>query len=183
MKLMCLHYHNISISVNDFIDYYLDKGEMYYKGNKLFAPHPNDKFVGSPYDDNSYGCYEPVIEKALNKVISKKNLNDFEVKNLTDVPMEDIITDYIDNDLPVIFWATINFLPYRDGGKWFITETGKEFRWRANEHCLLLVGYNQTHYIFNDPWDNHGVIGYEKELVEQRHKEQYSMAVVIKKKE
>ena len=181
--VMCLRYHKIDITVDEFIDNYLDKGDMYFKGNKRYAPDPNVKFVGSPYDSHSYGCYEPVIEKALNKIITSENLNNFEVKNLNEVPMENLISDYIDKDFPVIFWATINFVPSEKGGKWFVPETEKEFQWISHEHYLLLVGYNEIHYIFNDPWDNHGVIGYEKKLVEQRHKEEYSMAVAIVKKE
>ena len=30
---------------------------------------------------------------------------------------------------------------------------------------------------FNDPYDNNGVIGYERELVEKRHAAQHSMAI------
>ena len=37
-------------------------------------------------------------------------------------------------------------------------------------------------YVFNDPWHNHGQIGYNKKLVERNHKDQYSMAVALVKK-
>ena len=182
--IMCLHYFNFSITVNEFIDNYLDLGDMYYKGNKLFAPHPNDKFIGSPYDSHSYGCYGHVIEKALNKIIIEKGLNDsYEVRNLKDVPLDIIIKDYIDNDIPVIFWATMNLRPTILTTKWFVPETGEEYQWRGREHCLLLVGYDneEQKYIFNDPWENNGIIGYDMKLVEQRHEEQFSMAVALVK--
>ena len=182
--IMCLHYFGINITVNEFVDNYLDRGELYYKGNKLFAPHPDDKFIGSPYDEHSYGCYGHVIEKALNKLLIEKELNDtYEVRNLRDVPMETIIKDYIDNDIPVIFWATMGLLPTRLTTKWFVPETGEEYQWRGNEHCLLLVGYDEEEetYIFNDPLTDHAAIEYNKTLVEERHKEQYSMAVALVK--
>ena len=182
--VMCLKYFGFNITVNEFIDDYLDKGEIYYENNQMFAPDPNDKFVGSPYDGNSYGCYEPVITKALNRIlIDKEKDSEFEIKNLTNVPMKTIIKEYIDKDIPVIFWSTINLLPMRLTSIWTIPETGKQFQWRANEHCLLLVGYDneESKYYFNDPWDNHGVIGYDMYTVEQRHKEQYSMAVALVK--
>lgn len=41
---------------------------------------------------------------------------------------------------------------------------------------MLLVGYDEKKYYFNDPYDNNGVIGYERELVEKRHAAQHSMA-------
>ena len=181
--VMCLKYHQIDITPNDFIDNYLEKGIFYYKNGQLFAPNPNDKFVGSPYDENSYGCYEGVIEKALKKLVSEKNLN-FDVKNLTNVPMNEIISNYIDKDIPVIFWATIDMKQFFNGSIWIVPETGEKFQWRAREHCLLLVGYDNEKdgYYFNDPWDNHGTILYNKALVETRHKEQYSMAVALVKK-
>ena len=179
--IMCLHYWKINITPEEFIDKYLDKGIFYFKNGRLFAPHPSDKFVGSPYDDNSYGCYEPVIEKTLNKLISDKNLN-YEVKNLTGVEMDKIISDYIGKDIPAIFWATIDMKQYFNGSIWTIPETGEKFQWRAREHCLLLVGYNDNEYVFNDPWHNHGQIGYNKKLVERNHKDQYSMAVALVKK-
>ena len=183
--VICLNYHNIDISVNDFIDHYLEKGEMFSKDNKLYAPDPNDKFIGSPYDKHSYGCYSPVIEKALKNLIIHMNLdNAYEVKNLNGVSMDSLIKDYIDNDIPVIFWGTMDFRPHFDGTKWLVPETEKEITWIAREHCLLLVGYDYTgkKYYFNDPWKNHGVIGYDMELVEKRHKELLSMALAIVKK-
>ena len=179
--VMCLKYHEIDITPEDFIDNYLEKGIFYYKNGQLFAPNPNDKFVGSPYDGNSYGCYEGVIEKALNKLVSEKNL-DFEVKNLTNVPMDELISNYIEKNIPVIFWATIDMKPFFNGSIWVVPETGEKFQWRAREHCLLLVGYDNDGYYFNDPWNNHGTILYDKKLVETRHKEQYSMAVALVKK-
>ena len=179
--IMCLHYNNITITPEDFIDNYLDKGIFYYKNGQLFGPNPKEKFVGSPYDENSYGCYEPVITRALNKLITDKNLN-YEVKNLTDLPMKDIIEEYIDKDVPVIFWASMYMLPYIHGTAWIVPETGEKFQWRGNEHCLLLVGYDNENYYFNDPLYRGHPTPYEKKLVEKRHGEQYSMAVALVKK-
>ena len=38
-------------------------------------------------------------------------------------------------------------------------------------------GMMKKKYYFNDPYDNNGVIGYERELVEKRHAAQHSMAI------
>ena len=40
-------------------------------------------------------------------------------------------------------------------------------------------GLDGKNYYFNDPWHNHGVIGYDRALVEKRHGEQYEMAVGV----
>ena len=175
--MMCLKYWEIDITPEQFIDNYLDKGIFYYKNGQLHAPHPSDKFVGSPYDPASYGCYEPVIERALNKLISERKEN-FNVVDLTNVEMDIIKSDYIDKDYPVIFWATMYMSDYTMGNMWIVPETGEKFQWRGREHCLILIGYDDNNYIFNDP-----MMGkeypYPKERVEKCHKDLYSMAVAL----
>ena len=181
--ITCLHYWGNNISVDDFINNYLESGEIFEKNNQLYAPSPFDKFVGSPYAEFSFGCYEPVIEKALNKLFREKDLN-FEIKNLNDVAIEEIITNYIDKNIPVIFWATMRMEETSYKRSWIIPETGEKYYWKRKENCLLLVGYDNDKdgYYFNDPLCDDGLILYNKALVEQRHKEQYSNTLAIIKK-
>ena len=181
--IMCLHYYGIQITVDEFIQNYLESGEITEKDGQLYAPDPFEKFVGSPYSDYSFGCYEPVIEKALNKLIKEKNLN-YEVKNLNNVPMDEIIINYIDKDIPVIYWATMHMKETIYNKSWIIPETGKKYDWKGREHCLLLVGYDNEKdgYYFNDPLTDEVLIMYNKALVEKRHQEQYSNALAIIKK-
>ena len=181
--IMCLHYWKINITPEEFIDKYLEKGDINKKDEQLFAPNPFDKFVGSPYLNFSFGCYEPVIEKALNKLISDNQLN-FEIKNLNNVPINTILKEYIDKDIPVIFWATINLKESYYSRIWTVPETGEKYQWKAQEHCMLLVGYNneKNGLYFNDPFNNNGVILYDKALVEKRHEEQFSNAIAIIKR-
>ena len=47
---------------------------------------------------------------------------------------------------------------------------------------MLLVGYDEDGYYFNDPHENRGVIRYEKELLLNRHAAQYNMAVGVRRK-
>ncbi len=177
--VMALHYLNVKITVDQFIQKYLQKSPIQFKNNKMYAGDPRKVFVGSPYDKNSYGCYAPVIINALKRLLNK---NSYIVKDLTGVSMKDLEKKYIDKKIPVIFWATIDLKASFNGSVWYIHGTNKTFTWKANEHCMLLVGYDNNKYYFNDPWGNHGVIGYDKKLVETRHKEQYSMAVAVHRK-
>ena len=181
--IMCLLYWNVNITPEEFIEQYLDKGDVVIKDEQIFGPNPFDKFVGSPYLDFSFGCYEPVMEKALNKLISDKNLN-LEIKNLNNVPIDTIIKDYIDKDIPVIFWATMDLKESYYSRTIIVPETGEKYQWKAREHCMLLVGYDKEKngLYFNDPYNNNGVILYDKTLVEKRHEEQYSNALAIVKK-
>lgn len=208
---MFLQYLGFKISVKQFVEQYLEKEPLFEKGGQLYGPDPRKVFVGNPADESSMGCYAPVIKRALEKVfghsdrscgegsVSRKTCGQsrefegtsemptgnsravWEVLDLTGVSMEMLLQDYIDCDIPVIFWASIDLQETYMGPEWTLTDSGKIFVWRSNEHCMLLVGYDEENYYFNDPWHNHGTVGYERKLVERRHAEQYQMAVSVRR--
>lgn len=68
--------------------------------------------------------------------------------------------------------------PPKEGNRWTL-EDGTQFQWLAGEHCLVLVGADEDYYYFNDPDYGDEVIGYEKELVQQRYDELGRQAIVI----
>lgn len=176
--VMLLQHLGYDISVDKFIADYLEMKDFEEREGQLYGADPNLYFCGSPYDKDSFGCYAPVICKALTKAIG----NEYEIVNETDTPIEDLIKKYIDKNMPVIFWACINMREPIVGPQWKLLDSEETFTWISNEHCMLLVGYDEEGYYFNDPHENRGLIRYEKELVEKRHKAQYSMAVGVRKK-
>jgi uncharacterized protein YvpB len=175
--VMLLHYLGCHISVDDFIQSYLKMQGFENRNGELFGPDPNRFFCGSPYDPDSFGCYAPVICDALSACLG----DEYQVINETGTPTERLLDEYIDQGMPVIFWACINMREPITGPCWRLKDSGETFTWISNEHCMLLVGYDEDSYIFNDPYENHGVIHYPRLLTEERHKAQYSMAVGIKK--
>ena len=174
--VMLLQYLGYSITVEEFIADYLEKEEFEIREGKWYGPDPNQTFCGSPYDAGAFGCYAPVIVKALQKFIQESG----EVIDETGTPIERLLTEYIDRDIPVIFWACINMCKPLEGPSWYLKSTGESFTWISNEHCMLLVGYDEEKYYFNDPYENNGCIGYPREIVEERHRAQYGMAVGLK---
>lgn len=176
--VMLLQYIGYDITVDEFIADYLEMKDFEEREGQLFGADPNLYFCGSPYDKDSFGCYAPVICKAVEKMIGDK----YDIVNETGTPMEELIKKYIDADIPVIFWACINMREPIVGPEWRLLDSGEVFTWISNEHCMLLVGYDEEGYYFNDPHENRGLIRYDKELVEKRHRAQYSMAVGVSKK-
>lgn len=177
--VMALNYMGYNITIDDFIDNYLDMCEITYKDNIMYADNPNDTFIGNPRSKDSFGCYAPVICNAVEKYAQEENLKDLEVKNLTGTSLKSICNEYISNGIPVILWATIDMQPSVKGKTWIINDTKKSFTWISKEHCLLLVGYDNNYYYFNDPNNNSGVISYEKKLVKKRYKELGYQAIAI----
>ena len=93
--------------------------------------------------------------------------------------METLLEKYIDRGMPVIFWACIDMKKEIPGPEWKLLDSGETFTWISNEHCMLLTGYDEDGYWFNDPHGNNGVIRYPKELVKKRHEAQYAMAIGV----
>lgn len=176
--VMLLQYLGYSLTVDEFIEKYLERRDFEERDGQLYGPSPDEYFCGSPYDENSFGCYAPVICRALEKAAGDK----YRIINETGTSMEELLTNYIDKGIPVIFWACINMREPVVGPEWKLIDRDETFTWISNEHCMLLVGYDDECYYFNDPYENNGVVPYEKKLVEERHRAQKSMAVGVKER-
>ena len=96
-------------------------------------------------------------------------------------PAAELCAAYSDRGLPVVFWAPLDFQPVPGCDHWTLPN-GRPFDWKLNEHCLLLVGYDDQHYWFNDPWHNHGLCPQPKALVEECHRAQGMYAVALRRK-
>lgn len=151
------------------------------KKGRLYGKSPFENFIGNPASESGFGCYPPVIIKLI---------DDLSIPGLTaeDVSSESLKTlshKYLDSGIPVMVWLTIEMRESYLTDSWYLTDengkrTDKKYTWRAEEHCMLLVGYDDKYYYFNDPLGDGKVSKYEKSLVEQRYKEIGSYSVVIK---
>ena len=159
--VMALRFAGVSIGVEDFVEDHLPRENHFYEADGLlYGPDPYAVFIGDPRSPQSFGCMAPVIENAVRSCINEEK----KVTNTTGEEMPALCRDYIDNGVPVMVWATMEMRPVSSGRVWFLPD-GRQFVWPAGEHCLLLVGYNETEYLFNDP--RHGaVVAYDKASVE-----------------
>lgn len=176
--VMLLKHFGFSMTADDFIDRCLDKEPVKLDHGILYGPDPRDAFVGNPRDSHSYGCYAPVICRALKKAVSES----FRIKDLYGYRLQDLCRKYICHGIPVLIWATIDMQKSEPGDIIYDVHRNRSYTWKSHEHCLLLVGFNQNSYRFNDPWQNHGVISYNRKTVEQRYAEMGSQAVVMERK-
>lgn len=173
--VMALQYFGIDISVDDFIYNYLDLGTAPYEydGN-LYGDSPWDCFLGSPYEDSGWGCYSPVIQNALQRVLDNST---FSASYYLGTPLQELCTEYIDNDIPVILWATMEMREASYTSTW-LTPEGDQVSWISPEHCLLLVGYDNEYYYFNDSRQGKQT-AYPKRDVEIAYESMLSQVVVI----
>lgn len=181
--VMLLRFLGMDITVDEFIENYLDKQDFEERDGELYGPDPRNYFCGSPYDEDSFGCYAPVIVRALNRAfadLQNRTGQSYEAADETGTSTEELFLRYIDKGMPVVYWACINMREPIIGPMWRLIDTGETFTWVSNEHCMLLVGYDAEGYYFNDPYEGNGVIRYPRDIVEKRHQAQHMQAVGIR---
>lgn len=153
--VMLLHYYNYNVDLVDFVDKYLDKGEIYIKWGCRYGPNPMEKYAGDPKDEkNGWGCFAPVIVKALNKYLDGGSMT---AKNLTGQTLEEIIHTYISNDIPAAVWVTQNMEEIEEIYQWQSYDKSQTFLYPVHEHCMVLTGYDNNYYYFNDPLEGKDV--------------------------
>ncbi len=173
--IMALRFWGETVSAETFIDEHLEKGDFYTKDGKLYGPDPYDKFVGDPRNEYSLGCFAPVMERALISYFGSGE----RVINTTGLSMDTLCAQYVQYDIPVLVWVTIYMEQVGLGNVWY-SESGEKLQWRTNEHCMVLVGYDKTHYYFNDPYSGKQ-LKYVKSVANDRHQKFECQSLVITK--
>ena len=164
--VMALRYSGINMTVDTFIDKYLDMGDKPTVGGT--GPDPDVVYCGNPRAANGWGCNSPVIVKALGKFVDSGK---YTVSHSYGKSLSELCSTYIDKGIPVIVWVTVDMKDGRNTANW-TTPAGKQITYNRNLHCMLLVGYDDDNYYFNDPKrSGSGVsyVGYSKSAAENAY--------------
>lgn len=164
---MVLNHNGIPAGKCDLADNYLDKGEV---GTVDFRI----AFEGNPRDENSYGCYAPVVTNTANKYLQSVQAG-LTAIDLSGIEFEGLFP-YIDQGIPVIVWGTLDCAEGHYSVTWNID--GADLTWYTPEHCMVLVGYEDSRVWVADPV--HGDIrDYDRNIFRDRYEALYKQAVVI----
>lgn len=146
--VMALNHLGVGITPEAFIDDYLEKGELPKPGKT--GPDPDLLYLGDPYSKEGWGCNAPVIVNALHKLLGAEK---YTVNMSYGTALEDLCYDYVDRDIPVILWVTVDMQNSSSEESWhkWTTDQGKEITYNRKLHCMLLCGYDNENYYFNDP--------------------------------
>ena len=178
--VMALRYWGFSVSTDEFIDRYLDTADAPVVDG--IGPDPDLFYCGNPRLPSGWGCYSPVICNALNRIVPA---NSFSVSQFYGMSLEELCTTYIDQGIPVIIWATVGMDGSRAKANYAMweTEDGKRILYHKRLHCLLLVGYDNENYYFNDPLregkDGRAYVAYSKAKTERAYQILNQQCVVI----
>lgn len=178
--VMLLHYYGFSVDPVDFCDTYLDKGEVNVKWGCRYGPNPKEQYAGDPKSEKGgWGCFAPVIIKALNQYLKGQ---DCYAKNLTGLTLEEIVQQYIVQDIPAAVWCTQGMEEIDSLYQWQSYDKRETFLYPVHEHCVVLTGFDSEYYYFNDPLNEEKTVRYEKSVASESFNSLGRQAVAVIKK-
>ncbi|MDE5764327.1 MAG: C39 family peptidase, partial [Ruminococcus sp.] len=177
---MLLGYYGLKVTAGELIDGgYIKTAEFRTdpKDKKFYGGDPNFTYIGNPRSSGGYGCYSNTIREMFENYLQDKY---FDIYYLTGTSLDELCSLYIDFGQPVMIWASISMEPlhFAESSSWFIEGSDEKFTWLANEHCLVLVGYDEYYYYIHDPLRG-AYTAYRRELVDMRYSEMGNQAVTI----
>ena len=164
-----LNYLGFDVDKITMADTYLDKGP-------IGQTDPAVAFIGSPYTDASYGCYSPVIENTADKYLAD-NMSTLKTYRMSGVSFRNLLCE-IEQGNPVVIWASMYMSPTYNSSVWAVDE--HTVTWIANEHCLVIYGYDLDKNVVYTADPLVGNTEYDIDLFETRYNELLKQAIVIK---
>lgn len=166
--VMLLRHMGVDITAEDFVRRFLPCRPFYRDAaGQWHGPDPCRAFVGDPHDPEALGCYAPVLVRAMAAAAGEG----YRAVDESGTELEALCRRYIDRGLPVLLWVSIDLRPTVNGPWYRLEPEGTPFLWVSNEHCVLLSGYDETHYLCCDPWQDRGLVRWPRETVWQRYRE------------
>ena len=170
----------------NFADNYLDCHYVYKDEESGYMEGPDmySGFAGTAYA--GWGVYSPSMAKSMNRYLADQK-SQLKAYNYEGIPLEQLCTEYIDKDIPVMVWATTDMQEPYVFDTWTVnyvdenakTQLGDQFNWYAHEHCLVLVGYDDKEYFFCDSAAG-AVSHFDKALCQQRYEQLGTQCIVVK---
>lgn len=135
---------------------------------------PWTTYIGNA-QNYGFGCLAPCVVTTGNKYLAENN-SDKKTYDVSNMPIS-TYEHYVDQGIPVIMWALINMNENKYLAAHFYSN-GKYTPWYSWSHCLVLIGYTESTYIFSDPLN--GIVEYPKDRVARCFSINYSQACIVK---
>lgn len=140
---MFLQWAGLSISMEEIAND-LPKGPLpYISSGELIGGNPDYEFVGDPFLASGFGVYHQPIRDIINKYLPN------EAEDMTGCEFEQLL-EVIDSNRPIIVWGTIDNKTASINAKWH-DDKGNLVVWKSPQHTMVLVDYNDSYVIVNDP--------------------------------
>lgn len=140
---LLLRYYGVSVSPDDVIKNLVKEDLPHYENSILYGGNPEIGFVGDPYSVHSYGVYEKPIRNVASNfksgIVSKVNFS------------FDNVLSLVKENKPVVVWTSMDLAVPYISKTWIYKPTGEKISWKAQEHAVVLIGYDDNSVIISDP--------------------------------
>lgn len=128
---MALQYLGFSADKTDIAENYL----IYNAENMALG------YLGNPFQDDGVGIFPPGLVRTANNFIrDNSDTQNYFAYDVSNKSLEQLFS-YVANGKPVLLWLTVDMeSPLIDEGGGVFND--KFYQWYANEHCVVMVGYN-----------------------------------------
>lgn len=184
---MLLRYYGFNTSLSQVISA-IPREDLYLENGRVYGPSIYEKFVGDPsqtYTDPrpGYGAFAPVVTNSINNIIKNYGGSGY-AKNITGTNIYTLFK-YIDDNHPVIVWATYKMKTPTLVNAWYIKNpngTDTYFEYPRGTHVMVLIGYDSSKVYIADPYQN-GIQSYSHSSFAEKWTLLGKQAVIISNKD
>lgn len=182
---MLLQSLGVDMDEYEFVYNYLNVQPIYGYGDEFYGPDMDSAYAGEV--EWGYGINSPAMAKCMNKMLKDKG-SEMTATSLEGVELDELCEEYIANDIPVMVWATTNMDEPYIRKYWTVNYVDEEVsdaqigdteQWLQNEHCMVLIGYDEQNYYFADSVAGE-VSVFDKETSRDKYEKIGSQAIVVK---
>lgn len=185
---MLLQWYGIDMDEFEFADKYLNIQPIYgYSESEddWYGPDLDSAYAGDI--EWGYGINAPGMAKCMNNMLKDKG-SQMTATALKGVPLDTLCEEYIANDIPVMVWATTNMDEPYIKRYWTVNYVDEEVsdaqigdteQWMQNEHCMVLIGFDEHNYYFADSVAGE-VSVFDKETSRDKYEKLGTQAIVVK---
>lgn len=173
-----LTYHGLKTTKTKLADDYLPKVPFEFQEGKRIGPDPHQAYAGNPRNANEgwYAFAGPIVE-ASKKIIDDKGSR-LITENVSGSSREEILS-YMDRNIPVIVWVTLDLSPPVTSGGWYVGGTAEFHPSFTNLHAVVLDGWKDGEVIVMDPLK--GLVTHPENKFFESYEALGSQAVTVKR--
>ncbi len=183
---MLLQSRGIDMDEFEFAESYLNEQPVYgYSEDEWYGPDMDSAYAGEI--EWGYGINCPAMAKCMNNMLKDKG-SKMTATPIKGVELDELCEKYIVKDIPVMVWATTSMQEPYVKRSWSINyvdpevsdaQIGDTEQWLQNEHCMVLIGYDEDNYYFADSVAGE-VSVFDKETSRDRFQKLDMQAIVVK---
>ncbi len=134
----------------DYMGFDLDKEDFAKKYMRYSVDDMAYGFMGDPFEEDGAGILPPALAESCNDYLESQH-SDLQAFETTTYTFGELLS-LTAKGYPVVIWVTTNYEPPEKGSTGS-SRNGINYQWYANEHCVVIQGYNldSGRIVLSDP--------------------------------